>query len=238
MLLCNPLGAEAQQAHRVYRVLAEQLEQSGYTVLRFDYGGTGDSAGGPEVATVSAWIADIATAAQELARVAPGTRLAIVGQRLGATLAALATARSSVRARQLVLWDPIVEGLGYLRELTDAHRKFMQEELRPWRDNLVVDADGVPNEALGIAMTPQLVGELREVDLARELPNSDHVTVISTQPGAAIDRLRVAIDGRPGNRWLDVADDEQRNHDASLNAATVPTHIIKEVISSIQETNP
>src|SRR5262245_58358584 len=105
------MGAEAQQSHRLYRVLAEQLEQSGFTVLRFDYSGTGDSAGGPESATISRWIADIATAAEELGRAAPGTRLVAVGLRLGATLASLATARSAVRARHLVLWDPIVDGL-------------------------------------------------------------------------------------------------------------------------------
>jgi pimeloyl-ACP methyl ester carboxylesterase len=234
------MGAEAQQSHRLYRVLAEQLEQSGFTVLRFDYSGTGDSAGGPESTTISRWIEDIATAAAELARAAPGTRLVIVGLRIGATLAALATARSAVRARQLVLWDPVIDGLAHLRQLASSHRRLMREELDPfeWQDKLVVDQDGVPSEAIGMPMTPALVAELRHIDLTRELPNADHVTVISTRATPETERFRSALTTRAGHRWVDVADSSDWSCDAALNAATVPMDIIREILVSIQETNP
>src|SRR3954464_11609473 len=45
VLLCNPFGEEASRAHRMFRVLATQLERAGYPALRFDYSGTGDSLG-------------------------------------------------------------------------------------------------------------------------------------------------------------------------------------------------
>ena len=45
VLLCNPFGEEASRSHRTFRVLATQLERTGFSVLRFDYSGTGDSLG-------------------------------------------------------------------------------------------------------------------------------------------------------------------------------------------------
>jgi pimeloyl-ACP methyl ester carboxylesterase len=233
------MGAEAVQAHRLYRVLAEQLEQSGFTVLRFDYSGTGDSGGTDETTTISSWISDIDCASQELAHAAPGARLVMVGLRLGATLAALATARRVVRARQLVLWDPVVDGLRYLRELASSHRRFMTEELLPfeWQDNLRVDADGVPREALGMLLTSDLVEELRQINLASELPIADHITVISTRATEETAGLRSALATRT-HRWQEMSDSENWNCDAALNAATVPVDIIRQILVSIQETNP
>jgi pimeloyl-ACP methyl ester carboxylesterase len=240
VLLCNPMGVEAQQSHRLYRVLAEHLEQSGFTALRFDYSGTGDSAGGSESATISGWIGDIATASEELGRAAPGTRLVAVGLRMGATLASLATARSTVRARHIVLWDPVVDGLAYLRELASSHRTLMREELHPieWPDTLAVDEEGIPSEALGMPLTPMLVGELRKIDLCREPPKADHVTVICTRATAEMEKLRSALAGRAGHRWLDVATSSDWSCDAALNAATVPMDIIREILANIQTTNP
>ncbi len=240
VLLCNPMGVEAMQAHRLYRVLAEQLELSGFTVLRFDYGGSGDSGGGPECASVSSWLGDVVTAAGELAAATSGKRLVIAGARMGATLAALATSRLSLRARQVVLWDPVIDGLTYLRDLAAAHRAFMRAEFAPdsWHDNLEVDADGVPGEALGMPFSPAMLSELRSLDLALELPEADHVTVLSTQAGRPIARFREALDGRTGLRWSDMQASENWNCDAALNAATVPMDMIREITTGIQEVNP
>src|ERR1051325_66360 len=48
VVLCAPLGYEQVHAHRSFRVLADQLAAAGVTALRFDYHGTGDSAGRDE----------------------------------------------------------------------------------------------------------------------------------------------------------------------------------------------
>ena len=45
VVLCNPMGQEAVRVHRMYRVLADRLNRAGLHVLRFDWFGSGDSAG-------------------------------------------------------------------------------------------------------------------------------------------------------------------------------------------------
>src|SRR6185436_19287125 len=137
VLMCNPFGEEASRAHRTFRVLATQLERAGYGCLRFDYSSTGDSQGDGEAATVDAWVDDIAVAAERLREATGAARVAIVGLRFGATLAALASARGELRLRHLLLWDPVVEGMGYLRELAEQHRAYMRSEIgNRWPDRL------------------------------------------------------------------------------------------------------
>ena len=45
VVLCHPWGQEYLHAHRSLRKLGDLLAAAGFDVLRFDYFGTGDSAG-------------------------------------------------------------------------------------------------------------------------------------------------------------------------------------------------
>ncbi len=115
ILLCPPLGMEHIVSYRLLRRLASQLATDGMAVLRFDYPGTGDSTDGPrDEGTVATWQASVHAAVDWLAaRRAP--RLALVGMRVGAVMAALeAVERTDVDA--LVLWDPCTTGRQYVRE--------------------------------------------------------------------------------------------------------------------------
>lgn len=236
VLLCNPFGEEAARAHRIYRVLGTQLERSGYASLRFDYGGTGDSLGADDDVTLDGWLADIVAAGEELRSASGAKRLVVVGLRLGATLAALATSRAGLRPRHLILWDPIVDGAAYLRDLAAAHRSYMRDELEGWTDRLA-HHDGVPLEALGSAIPPALGAQLAALDLAREPINAELVTVIRTQDGAGLDRLRAKLVS-PANRWIPMAGSAAWNTDAALNASTVPMDIVATMIARIEETIP
>ena len=121
ILLCYPLAQEYMRAHRVMSRLARRLAASGFHVMRFDYYGSGDSAGDFEHGETSRWLDDIRTAADELRAMSRARSLALVGLRFGATLAA-ATITAGVEATDLVLWDPVVSAASYLSEL-----KRMQE---------------------------------------------------------------------------------------------------------------
>jgi pimeloyl-ACP methyl ester carboxylesterase len=237
VLLCNPFGEEASRGHRTFRVLATQLERAGYSVLRFDYAGTGDSLGESEDATVDGWLADIGAAADHLRAASGIARITLVGLRFGATLAALATERGILRARHLVMWDPIVEGRGYLAELGAQHEAYMRDEIGPtWTDRRGMREDGSPMEALGAPISAELAAQLAAIDLGTVTPAADSCTVIQTRPGAGIDRLRARLP--VGAQWIEMADATAWNSDAALNAMVVPMEIVKTVIARIEKSSP
>ena len=117
IVLCNPFGQEYMRAHRSLRRLAINLSAQGYAVLRFDYRGTGDSAGTLEGVTAQDWQDDIGTAVQELMDVAAVPKVSLLGLRVGALLAAQVAAKNSKIAR-LVMWDPIISGQAYIDEIS------------------------------------------------------------------------------------------------------------------------
>lgn len=237
VLLCNPFGEEASRAHRTYRVLATQLERAGYAALRFDYSGTGDSVGDSGAATVDAWVGDVASAAERLRTASGVARVTVVGLRFGATLAMLASARGEPRLRHLVLWDPVVEGAAYLRELIAQHRAYMRAEIgNGWQDRLRISADGAPAEALGAPIGAVLGAQIAAIDLAAVSPGADQVTVITTRVTPEIERLRLHLPA--STRWLELAESPAWNTDAALNAMTVPMDVVQAVVARIEETSP
>lgn len=115
IVLCNPFGQEYLRAHRSLRRLAINLSALGYAVLRFDYRGTGDSAGTIDGVTADDWQEDIRLAVQELIDIAAVPKVALLGLRVGALLAAQVAANNPQISR-LVMWDPIVHGQVYIDE--------------------------------------------------------------------------------------------------------------------------
>ncbi|WP_322015101.1 serine aminopeptidase domain-containing protein [Paraburkholderia sp. J12] len=122
VVLCNPFGYDALCTHRSWRKLATRLAAAGMPTLRFDYPGTGDATGFEEdPARMEAWLAAIGAAVRRLREWTGVERVALVGLRFGATLAALAAQRLG-DIESLVLLAPPVTGRRYVRELR-AHRQ-------------------------------------------------------------------------------------------------------------------
>jgi alpha-beta hydrolase superfamily lysophospholipase len=116
VLLASPLGIEGVSARYAYRHLAERLTESGFAVLRFDYDGTGDSAGRvDDPGRVAAWLESIWVAIGFI-RTLGVPRLSVVGMRVGATLVAEAIGSSAAPIDDVVLWDPCASGRAFLRE--------------------------------------------------------------------------------------------------------------------------
>ena len=116
VVLCPPLGLEGVCTHRLFRHLAERLAAAGIAALRFDYDGTGDSAGSEDdPARVERWWASVGQAV-DLVRRAGAPKVVVVGMRMGATLAAAAAAARPGSVDGIVLWDPCASGRSYLRE--------------------------------------------------------------------------------------------------------------------------
>jgi pimeloyl-ACP methyl ester carboxylesterase len=156
VLLCYPGVQEYMYSHWAYRNLAAQLARAGFHVLRFDYYATGDSAGDARELTLAQGQEDIATAAQELKDVAGVGRVSAIGMRLGAALLALASSRG-LGLEDVVLWDPVVRGAGYVEELT----RLEAQQRRSWRQPAPVD----PEVLLGYPFPRALRAELEALDL-------------------------------------------------------------------------
>ncbi len=239
VLLCNPFGEEAARVHRAFRVLAGRLQDEGYACLRFDYSGTGDSSGETLDCTVEGWLEDMEAAIEELRRQSGNSRIVLVGLRFGATLAALCAQRDPQRIAHLVLWDPVVRGDQYLRELAGMHLAYMNEELGQ-RAVAAADEGGrrFPAEALGMPISDALAAQMADIDIATHLPPTRHITVINSRPSTDIERLRTAWQDCPALRWIDVMESSPWNSDAALNSALVPAKEIASIVTGVMECSP
>jgi pimeloyl-ACP methyl ester carboxylesterase len=157
VVLCHPFGNEYFGAYRTMRVLADQLANAGVSVLRFDYYGTGDSAGFGLDASIEQWLADIDCAIEEIKGTVAAETTSLIGVRLGATLAAH-SAKVRTDIDRLVLWEPILHG----REHVDQHMARHQEWLGLGRCRT---QDSTANEALGFPLSDQLIEEMTKLEL-------------------------------------------------------------------------
>jgi len=116
-VFCHPFAEEKLWSHRVFVNFARELAKIGYTILRFDYMGHGDSDGKFVESSIETRIADIKCALQLVrGKFGPEIKISLLGLRLGATLAALVAEEES-DVNRLILWDPIINGQKYMKQM-------------------------------------------------------------------------------------------------------------------------
>jgi len=188
VVLCYPFGYDALCTYRGMRRLAERLAARGIAVLRFDYPGTGDSAGdASEPGRWRAWI-DSITKAVALLRQSTGVeRVSLCGLRLGGTLAALA-AQQLGDVDGLVLLSPVLSGKNYQRELRAGYRQWLSMPAamdctpEPDTDEFV--------EAYGFRLYREALENLRAVDLRRDAAApARRVLMLDSLDAARVDAL-------------------------------------------------
>ena len=165
-VICGPVGHEYTRAHRSLRHLADRLASAGTPALRFDYHGIGDSAGSDlDRDRVATWIGNIELAV-ECARGLSGRRsVVLIGVRLGASLAALAS--RGIEVDELVLWNPVTKGKPYVRELQAIAASAA-------RATTVVEG---ALESAGSVMTAQTLESVRAIDLLATPPRAGRMLV-------------------------------------------------------------
>jgi uncharacterized protein len=194
LVLCAPLWREAVRAHRVLRQLAVRLAKEGFSVLRFDYTGAGDSAGDSEAGDVETWLGDVAAAVDEVRRTKGVARVTLLGVRFGATLAALsASTRDDVEG--LVLWEPVADGSSYL-ETGFADQRAWADLYSTWRrlPRALVSDPG--DEILGFRVTEAMRTSIGAVDLSRLPRTAPRVLVIERRPPGAAGGLPALLAAR------------------------------------------
>jgi alpha-beta hydrolase superfamily lysophospholipase len=118
LLVCNPFGFEEVCAHRSLKAFAQAAAGAGFAAMRFDHAGCGNSQGDEFDADVPGrWLNGVRLAIDTLKARSGVAQVVLLGVRLGATLAALASVgRDDVAG--LIAIAPVVRGRGYIRELT------------------------------------------------------------------------------------------------------------------------
>jgi uncharacterized protein len=188
VVLCYPGVEEYNVSHSAFRKLATLLSRAGLHVLRFDYSGTGDSAGETGASTPEDWVADIRAARAELSDLAGIQSVSLVGFRLGATLAAKAVA-GGVPVGDLVLWDPVVVGREYVAELDFRDRQQNILLLHP------TSRFAPPkNELLGYPFPWVLRSSLSALDLrGTRLASAGRILLMVTEERPAYTELRFSL---------------------------------------------
>lgn len=145
VLICNPFGQEAIRAQRSLRVVSERLGRQGIPSLRFDYFATGDSPGEDGSGRMSRWRHDIQQADCQLRQLSGCAQTIWMGLGLGGTLALQAAAElaEAPMPRQIILWDPVLDGSAYLQHLSQMHEYWTRQR-------------HVTDEVLGFALPPHL----------------------------------------------------------------------------------
>lgn len=134
-VFCHPFAEEKLWTQRVYVSFARELAAAGHAVLRFDFMGQGDSEGSFEESTVDTNLSDIRCAIRTLREEVSGvSEVGLLGHRFGATLACLA-AETDPDISWLVLWEPVVNGSSYMRELLRVNIVTQTAVYREVRDN-------------------------------------------------------------------------------------------------------
>lgn len=191
VVLCPPIGHEQLHSHRTFRHLADGLAERGFTVLRIDYHGTGDSPGSDEDPDRwPTWLANIRAAARWLREHGGSAAVSLVGLRIGATLAMLAAAEEPVD--DLVLWAPVIKGSLYVRELKAISRTSAATA------NLASATDAVANgdspaarriEAGGFVLSGATADVLSRVQLTDVRPQARRLLLVQRDDSAAPPRF-------------------------------------------------
>jgi alpha-beta hydrolase superfamily lysophospholipase len=215
VLLCPPLGQDQVRCHRLYRQLAHALAAEGLAVLRFDYYGTGDSAGDSVEVDWDRCVADTIIAADELRARSGAHQITAFGARLGGSIALAAAGSGGIAG--LVAWDPVLNGNAYVTRLDDMQMALAKDTQRFTRPRLHSE---VAEQWLGFAVSDRLRQQLIELRLEpvdvptlvldslaaattadwRGLYAGDTPTVLALQPSTPWDdlhRLELAILSHP-----------------------------------------
>lgn len=196
VVLCAPLGEEQLWAHRVFVSWARELAAQGFTVVRFDYRGEGDSDREFEHSDLESRVDDAARAIGILRAAAPRLKeTTLVGLRLGASIAALA-ATSQEGVDRLVLCDPVADGAAYMQvvlRINLAAQMALHRKVVTGRDELVAAMeDGATVNIEGYELAAPFYRQVTAFRLADVLPRFAGPSLL----------VQIAAEGAPPRRDL------------------------------------
>jgi alpha-beta hydrolase superfamily lysophospholipase len=222
VVIASPLGYEYWSSHRSLRTLAESLARAGWHTLRFDWDGTGDSAGAADDPDrVAAWRASLAHAVAAM-RAAGMQRVVLIGVRLGGTLALLDAAALGVD--EIVACAPVPSGKRFVKELK------LLGIADPERAGHVMYA--------GLTIDPDTASDLAHIDLLKAVPPAVSRTLLVTRSDSANDRLSASLGAGGHNVDVRVCDEMRSMLDVPSEDATVPVGFIPPILEWLGRAGP
>jgi alpha/beta superfamily hydrolase len=197
VLICPPTGHEYVRCYNAIRKLCGRLAQSGFGVFKFDYCGLGDSYGDGADADVPEFRDNIRAAAAELARRTGADEITIVGVRFGATLAA-GMRFEGITARNLVLWDPVVNGASYLAALRDLHQACLVDSIRYRK---LQPRRTTEDELLGFRYPAKLQSSMSQMTLLNKPFPYNNCFLLTSSPSAEYDELTQSLSRNTRGRF-------------------------------------
>lgn len=182
VVLCAAFGIDGLSAHRAWGELAEALAAAGLPTLRFDWAGTGDSLGDDrDPDRLAAWRASLSAAIDRLKSETSVDEIALVGLRLGATLAAeVAATRDDVT--HLIAAAPVVSGRAYVRE-----QQSLARFLRVRGEDEPADTDEIGGFAVaGYFTADATAADLKAIDLRRLAAAPARRVLLLARPGDTV----------------------------------------------------
>ena len=218
VVLCYPFGQEYMRAHRAFRQLATLVGRMGGPVLRFDYFGTGDSAGEGVDVTLERWVDDTRAAIAEARQRSGLDRVRVAGLRLGGVAAALA-AEGRDDVERVVLWDPVIRGQAFLEELSTAG-------MTP------VDSTWWVN---GFPLSERFRMEVEDVDLCRlNVPAATEVVQVISHRNNEFDRFSQAMEARSvkGETRL-IPSSSNWNYSDDVGGILLPREMVRGIVDAL-----
>jgi alpha-beta hydrolase superfamily lysophospholipase len=161
VVLCSPFGWDEVSSYRTRYEWAERLAGTGLPVVRFDWPGTGDSAGAPsDPDRLTVWCQSLINVATYLRATTGVETVAAIGIGLGG-LIAIEAVRRGAPISDVALWGAPRDG----REFVRGERAFarMQDSQRGGGDDALVPEGWV--QSGGFVLSAELAADLRGVDV-------------------------------------------------------------------------
>ncbi len=182
IVFCSPFAEEKLLSHRVMVNLAREITKVGIYCFRFDYMGHGDSDGNFEDSTIETRLSDIQCAVNFFKNKTGVEEIALLGVRLGATLAVLSCSQIP-EIDSLIAISPIIDGKKYIYQCLRSnlstqmilHKKVIRD-----RDLLVKDIlAGETVNIDGYLITKDIFEQIEAINiLSNPTPSSSNVLFI------------------------------------------------------------
>lgn len=186
VVICPSIGFEQLHANRSLRHLADGIAAQGIPTLRFDWHGTGDSAGSDaDPSRRATWQANVRDAIAWLRNSLGCRRVSLVGQRLGAMLvveALAAETSDTIECDNLVLWAPTHCGKTFMRQMQTIEQL---AEARPRPEN----AAAGDVEAAGFLLSEETATQLAKCSLLQKELNCRQALVVGPFDKRLLDRF-------------------------------------------------